>query len=161
MIPREFTLEAHKLEERHTMFFSTKWTGLEQRKHYIKIQPLLYTRIISTKWLNARPFFGQNPCGHRTMVYAKLELSHVFCCNNLRSPFLIDFCVLCHLSSFHGSNGILGSSRLLWPKAMLPGHRCKSELPRRVSSLSRSAVWHDFQKIMQLTEKSFPNEQSA
>ena len=32
--------------------------------------------MVSTKWRNPRPFFGQNPCRHGMMVYAKLELSH-------------------------------------------------------------------------------------
>ena len=37
---------------------------------YIWNQPLEHPKMVSTKWENTSPFFGQNPARHKMMVYA-------------------------------------------------------------------------------------------
>ena len=42
----------------------------ESMEKYIWNQPLEHPKMVSTKWENTSPFFGQNPARHKMMVYA-------------------------------------------------------------------------------------------
>ena len=41
----------------------------ESMEKYIWNQPLEHPKMVSTKWENTSPFFGQNPARHKMMVY--------------------------------------------------------------------------------------------
>ena len=42
----------------------------ESMEKYIWNQPLEHPKMVSTKWENTTPIFGQNPARHKMMVYA-------------------------------------------------------------------------------------------